>query len=95
MKYRKMIKTGEELSILGFGCMRFPQKDGKIDEERSTKQLRNAIDNGLNYVDTAKIYHGGKSEPFLGRALQDGYREKIKLATKITSWLLKEKEGMQ
>ena len=95
MKYRKIIKTGEELSILGFGCMRFPQKDGEIDEEKSTKQLRYAIDNGLNYIDTAKIYHGGKSEPFLGRALQDGYRKKIKLATKISPWLVKEKEGMQ
>ena len=45
MKYRKIKKTGDEISILGFGCMRFPQKDGEIDEERSTKQLRYAIDN--------------------------------------------------
>ena len=95
MKYRKIKKTGDEISILGFGCMRFPQKDGQIDEVKSTKQLRYAIDNGLNYVDTAKIYHGGKSEPFLGRALQDGYREKVKLATKLSPWLVKEKEGMQ
>ena len=75
MQYRKMKSAGDDLSVLGFGCMRLPEKNGKIDEARATKQLRYAIDQGLNYVDTAAIYHMGASEPFLGRALADGYRE--------------------
>jgi predicted aldo/keto reductase-like oxidoreductase len=95
MLYRKMQKNGDELSILGFGCMRLPIKEnGTIDEERATSQIRYAIDHGVNYIDTAWPYHMGESEPFLGRALADGYREKIKLATKLPSWVIKNKEDM-
>lgn len=94
MLYRKMPSNGDEISILGFGCMRLPQKDGKIDEERATRQLRYAIDRGVNYVDTAWAYHGGASEPFVGRALSNGYREKVKLATKLPSWLIRSREDM-
>jgi len=95
MLYRKMPKNGDELSILGFGCMRLPTKeDGNIDEERATKQVRYAIDHGVNYVDTAWPYHMGESEPFLGRVLADGYREKVKLATKLPCWMVKRREDM-
>ena len=95
MLYRKMPKNGDELSILGFGCMRLPAKeDGSIDEERATKQVRYAIDQGVNYVDTAWPYHMGQSEPFLGRALAEGYRGKVKLATKLPSWLIQSREDM-
>ena len=95
MLYRKMPKNGDELSILGFGCMRLPAKaDGSIDEERGIKQVRFAIDQGVNYVDTAWPYHMGASEPFVGRALTDGYREKVKLATKLPSWLIEKREDM-
>ena len=95
MLYRTAPKIGDDLSILGFGCMRLPVKeDGTIDEERATKQLRYAIDNGVNYVDTAWPYHMGESEPFLGRALADGYRDKIKIATKLPSWLIESREDM-
>ena len=84
-----------DLSILGFGCMRLPvTKDGHIDETNATKMLRYAIDHGVNYVDTAYPYHNGESEPFLGRALQGGYREKVKLATKLPSWLIKSRADM-
>ncbi|MBN2789326.1 MAG: aldo/keto reductase [Candidatus Delongbacteria bacterium] len=96
MKYRKIIKTGEEISILGFGCMRFPQKDGQIDEEKAAKQLKHAIDNGVNYLDTAKPYHGGKSEPFVGKFLKENnLRDKVFLATKLSSWYIKEDYSMQ
>src|SRR5512145_177792 len=80
MLYRKMPKNGDELSILGFGCMRLPVKeDSTIDENRAMRLVRYAIDHGVNYVDTAWPYHMGESESFLGRALADGYREKVKL----------------
>jgi uncharacterized protein len=95
MLYRKNPKNGDELSILGFGCMRLPMKDDStIDEERATNQLRYAIDQGVNYVDTAWPYHMEQSEPFLGRALADGYREKVRLATKLPSWMVKSREDM-
>ena len=94
MLYREMPENGDELSILGFGCMRFPLKEGKIDEERARQQLRYAIDHGVNYIDTAWPYHMGESEPFVGRALADGYREKVKLATKLPSWTVKSREDM-
>ncbi len=95
MLYRKIPKNGDELSILGFGCMRLPVKeDGSINEERATKQIRYAIDHGVNYIDTAWPYHMGQSEPFLGLALADGYREKVKLATKLPSWLVESREDM-
>lgn len=103
MLYRKFGKTNEMVSTLGFGCMRLPVLEGdttKIDEIKATEMIRHAIDNGVNYVDTAYPYHGtgmtnpGESEPFVGRALKDGYREKVKLATKLPSWLINSREDM-
>ena len=105
MKYRKMGKTGDDVSILGFGCMRLPVVgDGsdrtKIDDEVAIPMLRKAIDPGVNYVDTAYPYHSasfelpGSSEPFVGRALADGYRDKVMVATKLPPWLLQKPEDM-
>ena len=95
MLYRRMNNVVSDLSILGFGCMRLPvTKGGDIDEKQATKMLRYAIDHGVNYVDTAYPYHKGESEPFLGRALQGGYREKVFLATKLPSWLIKSRADM-
>jgi predicted aldo/keto reductase-like oxidoreductase len=95
MLYRKMKKAAPELSILGFGCMRLPLKDnGLIDEDQAAMMLRYAIDNGVNYIDTAYPYHNGESEPVVGRALTGGYREKVHLATKLPSWLIKSREDM-
>ena len=71
-----------EVFPLGFGCMRFPTKNGKIDRVKSTQMIRHAIDEGVNYVDTAYYYHDGESESFVGEALRDGYRERVYLATK-------------
>jgi len=95
MLYRKMPKNGDELSILGFGCMRLPaNKDGSIDEARAIGQIRYAIDQGVNYLDSAWPYHGGASEPLLGKALEGGYRDKVRIATKLPTWMINSREEM-
>jgi predicted aldo/keto reductase-like oxidoreductase len=95
MLYRRMNRTDEKLSILGFGCMRLPQTaDCHIDEPKATKMVRYAIDRGVNYLDTAYVYHNGESEPFLGRALSDGYRNKVNLATKLPVWEVHSRNDM-
>lgn len=95
MLYRTVPKTGDRLSILGFGCMRLPEKSGKIDEERAIRQIRHAIDYGVNYLDTAPAYHFGKSEQILGKALLDGYREKVRIATKLPHWEVRDAGDME
>jgi predicted aldo/keto reductase-like oxidoreductase len=98
-----MPNSDEKLSVLGFGCMRLPNPKGKqpsifsaIDKERAAKQIRYAIDNGINYLDTAYPYHAGSSESFLGEyVLKDGYREKANIATKLPCTSINTREGME
>lgn len=103
MLYRPLGRTGEMVSILGFGAMRLPVVDhhhDQIDIPLATEMLEYAVSQGVNYVDTAHMYHGasavapGNSEPFVGQALAGGLRDKVLLATKLPSWAVKTREDM-
>lgn len=86
MQYRPFGKLDFQVSALGFGAMRLPTKENAIDEAEATRMIYHAIDQGVNYVDTAYPYHGGQSEVLLGKILKGAYRDKIKLATKLPAW---------
>ena len=96
MQYRTFKKLDREVSLLGMGAMRLPEtEDGQINEPEAIDIIRSAIDAGINYVDTAFGYHNGKSEGLVGKALRDGYREKVLLADKMPIWLAKDEEHMK
>lgn len=96
MEYRTMDKLGVKTSLLGFGCMRFPtNQDGKIDEEQALAMIDQAYQAGVNYYDTAYPYHGGASEPFVGKALDRYPRDSYYLATKLPIWEVKTIEDVE
>jgi predicted aldo/keto reductase-like oxidoreductase len=91
MKYRKFGSLDWEVSVLGFGAMRLPiigKDPSHVDEPKAIEMIRHAIDHGVNYIDTAYTYHEKHGEIVVGKALSNGYREKVKLATKLPSWLV-------
>ena len=91
MKFRKFGSLDWDVSALGFGAMRLPvngKNASNVDEAEAIKMIRHAVDRGVNYVDTAYPYHEKVGEIVVGRALLDGYRQKVKLATKLPSWLV-------
>ena len=94
MQYRTVPKTGERLSVLGFGAMRLPQTGHAIDEERATRLIHAAFDGGVNYIDTAVPYHMGTSEAFVGRVLTGKYKTQVKVATKLPPWTTRSRTDM-
>lgn len=96
MKYRNIVKLGIKVSILGFGAMRLPTKGGfsGVDEPKAIEMIRYALDQGVNYIDSAYIYNEGQSEGVVGKALKNGYREKTYVATKLPVWLINNRNDM-
>jgi predicted aldo/keto reductase-like oxidoreductase len=96
MQYRKMGSLDWEVSALGFGCMRLPQRRLnrlRAETDESIRLIRHGIDLGINYIDTAWPYHLGDSERIVGQALQDGYRERVHLVTKLFMPMVRETEA--
>ena len=94
MQFRKFGRLDWNASVLGFGCMRLPTMDGNangpnINVAEAVRMIRHALDQGVNYFDTAYIYHEGNSETVLGKALR-GHRDRVKIATKSPLWLIQQ-----
>ena len=90
MQYRINPKNGDKLSALGYGCMRFTKKGAFIDQEKAEREMLHALENGVNYFDTAYTYPG--NEAAVGKFLAKGYRDKVYLATKLPQYLAKSYE---
>ena len=98
MKYRPMGKLGIKSSAFGLGCMRFngaASGDSVIDEQKAVSLIRRAIDGGVTYIDTAYVYLDKTSEIVLGKALQDGYRDKVTIATKVPPDLVNSRADLE
>ena len=97
MQYRQFGSLDWYASALGFGCMRLPTLGDRsaIDEPEAARMLAYAIDHGVNYLDTAYGYHGGNSERFLGRFLSSGYRDRVRVATKLPCPLVEKEEDFE
>jgi len=95
MQYRTLKKAGVEVSALGLGCMRLPQHGSRIDRPQALKMMRTAVDRGVNYFDTAYMYHNGESEQVVGEALKEIGRDKVYVATKMPCSSVNTKEDLR
>ncbi len=93
MEYRTLAKGGKPVSLLGYGCMRFPSKGGGINKQLTFSQLKLAFDKGVNYYDTAYPYHAGKSEVILGEFIRKyNIRDQVLIADKLPTFLVTKPE---
>ena len=100
MQYRPFGQLGYEVSLLGMGCMRLPRIEagpaaGEVDRDKTFQLIRYAADHGINYFDTAYAYHSFKGENILGEALAQGYRKKVKIATKQPYAIMKTQDDIR
>lgn len=95
MEKKLFSKLGVSASVLGFGCMRLPTKEGKIDEALATQMIDHAYQSGITYFDTAWPYHSTESEPFVGQALKKYPRESFQLTTKMPVWLCENSQDLE
>ena len=94
----RQFKDIEPISLLGFGMMRLPlafEDVSDIDYDKASNMVARAIDAGVNYFDTAWVYHAGESENFLGRTLSGYPRDKFHLATKMPMWLIESADDLE
>ncbi|HOD81202.1 MAG TPA: aldo/keto reductase, partial [Phycisphaerae bacterium] len=97
MHYRTFGQMGFDVSALGFGLMRLPlldEQSKQVDEDRAVAMIRRAIELGVNYLDTAWVYHDGASERALGKALTGELRAKVRIATKLPTWEIKSRDDL-
>ena len=86
MQYRPMGRTGVKVSALGFGMLRLPMKNGHVDFAQTTPMVRRAIEGGVNYIDTGRVYMGGESEQAVGKALAGGWHDRVYVTSKMPGW---------
>ncbi len=95
MRYRPMGQTGRMVSALGFGMLRLPMKDGKVDFDQTVAMVHRAIEGGVNYIDTGRVYLGGQSELAVGRALAGGWRDRVYVTSKSPWWIMERPEDFE
>ena len=93
MIYRANPRNQEQLSILGYGCLRFSRKGTGIDQAKAEQEMKIALAHGVNYFDTAYTYGG--SEVCLGKFLAKGYRDQVNIATKLPHYYIKKEEEIE
>lgn len=97
MQYRPMGRTGVKVSALGFGMLRLPMlSDGQtVDSDQSVEMVHRAIEGGVNYIDTGRVYMGGQSEQTVGKALAGGWRDRVFVTSKAPWWMMERPEDFE
>lgn len=97
MQYRPMGRTGVKVSALGFGMLRLPMlSDGQtVDSDQSVEMVHRAIEGGVNYIDTGRVYMGGQSEQTVGKALAGGWRDRVYVTSKAPWWMMERPEDFE
>ena len=97
MQYRPMGRTGVNVSALGFGLLRLPMlADGKtVDTDQSVAMIHRAIEGGVNYIDTGRVYLGGQSEAVAGKALKGKWRDRVYVTSKSPWWIMEKPEDFE